>query len=409
VRGSIRQRGGGSWQVRVSLGERDPETARYRYVERHVRGRKRDAERVLAELITEVEAGGHRQRRRRTVSELLDRWMEHIEALGRAPSTLVRNRSVINTNINPTLGRLDVVKVGPADIDALYARLLRSGLNPLTVRKSHAILSAVFNQAVKWGWVDRNPVLRTTPPSSRVREIQPPTSAELRRLLDACVRDHADLGSLIYVAATTGARRGELCGLRWSDVDLELATLTVARSISDAGGAVSVKDTKTHQTRRIALDPTTVAVLRDHRLLVDERARAAFVELAPSAYVWSQALDAASPYRPDRVTGAFRSLRDRLGLPHVTFHTLRHFAATTLAAEGVGVRTIAGRLGHANPGITLRTYAHFLDAADREAATAIGKVLADLHPASDRRPSVRSKSRGDTTSRRPSRATATDG
>jgi integrase len=242
---------------------------------------------------------------------------------------------------------------------------LRPGLNPLTVRKSHAILSAAFNQAVKWGWVDRNPVLRTTPPSVRVREIQPPTPGELRRLLDACVRDHAELGSLIYVAATTGARRGELCGLRWTDVDLDVATMSVARSVSDAGRDVSAKDTKTHQTRRIALDPTTVAVLRDHRRLVEERAGVAGVDLAPTAYVWSQDPDAATPYRPDRVTGAFRSLRDRLGLQHVTFHALRHFAATR-AGQGVAVRTIAGRLGHANPGITLRTYAHFLDPADRE-------------------------------------------
>ncbi len=120
--------------------------------------------------------------------------------------------------------------------------------------------------------------------------------------------------------------------------------------------------------------------------------------------MWSQDLDAATPYRPDRVTGAFRSLRDRLGLPHVTFHAVRHFAATTLAGQGVAVRTIAGRLGHANPGITLRTYAHFLDAADREAATAIGMVLADLHPASDNRPAGSSQARRNTAERRPNRA-----
>jgi integrase len=212
MRGSIRQRGARSWQLLVSLGVRDLETGRYRYVERQVRGRKRDAERALAELITEVDGGGHRQTRRFTVSELLDRWMAHIEALGRAPSTLVRNRSAINTNINPNLGKLDITKVGPADIDNLYAQLLRSGLNPLTVRKSHAVLSAAFNQAVKWGWVDRNPVLRTTPPSVRVREITPPSPGELRRLLDACVRDHAELGSLIYVAATSGAAGANCTG-----------------------------------------------------------------------------------------------------------------------------------------------------------------------------------------------------
>jgi site-specific recombinase XerC len=106
------------------------------------------------------------------------------------------------------------------------------------------------------------------------------------------------------------------------------------------------------------------------------------------------------------VTGAFRALRDRLELSHVTFHSLRHFTATTLAAGGVGIRTIAGRLGHANPGITLRTYAHFLDVADREAAIAIGDALGELQPASVNRASASSSARRGTTSRRPSR---TDG
>ena len=298
--------------------------------------------------------------------------------------------------------------VGPylVDIDHFYADLAKAGLSPLTIRKSHAILSASFNQALKWGWRDRNPVDRASPPGLRGREIHPPTPAELGRLLEACDGVNPDLGSLIHVAATTGARRGELCGLRWGDVDLDRATLTIARSISDAGKIVAVKDTKTHQARKIALDASTVDILRQHRKLMEERAEAAGTKLGPSSYLWSQDLDASAPYRPDRVSGAFVWLRDKLGLPHVTFHALRHFSATTLAGQGVGVRTIAGRLGHANPGITLRTYAHFLDTADREAAAAMGKAMADLYPASEKRSSAPSRARRGTTSRRPSR---TDG
>lgn len=166
---------------------------------------------------------------------------------------------------------------------------------------------------------------------------------------------------------------------------------------------MAVKDPKTHQARRIALDASTVDVLCEHRRRAEERSRAAGVALGPDAYVWSQDLDGATPYRPDRVTGAFRSLRDRSGLQHVTFHALRHFAATTLAGQGVGVRTIAGRLGHAKPGITLRTYAHFLDTADRDAADAIGEALAGVHPASASRASASTSAGRGTTSRRPRR------
>jgi integrase len=368
-----------------------------------VKGGKRAAERVAAELVAEVEKGGLRYQGRHTVSDLLDRWMAHIEAQGRAASTLVRYRSCIDVNIKPALGPVLIDKLDPVDVDRLYGRLRKSGLSPLTVRKSHAILSAAFNQAMKWGWLDRNPITRTSPPATRGREIHPPTPAELGRLFDACGETHPDLASLIYVAATTGARRGELCGLRWSDIDLDQNTVTISRSISDAGKVVAVKDTKTHQARRIALDSSTVDVLRYQRELEEVRASEAGVTLGPWAYVWSQELDASTPYRPDRVTGAFCFLRDGLGLGHLTFHGLRHFSATTLAGEGVGIRTIAGRLGHANPGITLRTYAHFLDTADREAADVVGEIVAGVYPASSKRSSASSSARRGTTSRRPRR------
>jgi integrase len=379
--------------VRVSVG-RDPVTGRYEYVNRTVRGTKRDAQRAAAELVTEVERGSRRHTGRHSVSELLDRWIEHIERQGRAASTLTRYRSAIEANIRPRIGHLAVTKLGPADLDAFYSQLAKAGLGPLSIRKSHAILSAAFNQAVKWGWIDRNPVYQASAPSARPHEIQPPTAGQLQSVLAACLHTHPDLANLIYVASTTGARRGELCGLRWSDLDLDVATLTIARSISDAGRAVAVKDTKTHQARRLALDPSTVDVLRYQRRLAEERASAAGVTLGPNSYVWSQELDASVPYRPDRITGAFGTLRDRLGMKTLTFHALRHFSATTLAAEGIGIRTIAGRLGHANPGITLRTYAHFLDAADREAANAIGRALDGIHPVSTRSDSTSSLARG---------------
>jgi integrase len=233
--------------------------------------------------------------------------------------------------------------------------LVKSGLSLLSVRKAHAILSAAFNQAVKWDLVDRSPVVRSSPPSARGREIVPPTPDEVGRLLEACEQSNPDLTSLIYVAVTTGCRRGELRGLRWGDVDLATGSVVVSRAIPDAGGIVGVKGTKTHQARRHALDPFTIAVLQDHRDRVDDLGGAAGVMIDTSSCIWSQDLGASIPYQPDRVTGTFRTITRRLDMPHVTFHTLRHFSATTLAGHGVGVRTIADRLGHANPSVTLNT------------------------------------------------------
>jgi len=372
----MRERTPGVWQIRICAG-RDPVTRRFRYITRTVRGGKRDAQRAAAALVSKVEAGMV-PAARGTVAQLLDQWMAHIEAQGRSPATLARYRSAIRANIVPVLGHLQLAQLSAADIDAFYAKLLKEGLNPLSVRKCHAILSASCRQAVRWDWIDRSPVERASPPSARGREIVPPTIDEVRRLLRAAEEANPDLAALIFVAATTGCRRGELCGLQWSDVDFEGHSIVVRRSIADAGGTVSVKDTKTHQSRRLALDPSTVEVLHRHRASVKSRAAVGATALSDDAYIWSQVLDASVPYRPDRVTASFRNLTERLDLAHVTFHTLRHFAATTLAGTGVAVRTIAGRLGHANPNLTLRTYAHFLEAADRDAAAAIQVVTEQL-------------------------------
>jgi integrase len=196
-------------------------------------------------------------------------------------------------------------------------------------------------------------------------------------LLAAAESYNPHLASMLWVAATTGMRRGELCGLRWSDTDFGGGTLTVRTSISDLPGLVEVRPTKSRRVRRIAIDAGTVLVLEQQRRAATERCCAFGVNLGDNAYVWSQEAGHGSPWRPDRVTHAFEAVRARAGLPQIRFHHLRHFAATS---SGVDVRTAAGRLGHADSSVTLRTYAHVLDQRDREAAALLGALLDDWAP-----------------------------
>jgi integrase len=372
VPGSLRQRQAGVWELRVRTG-RDPLSGRYGQVSRIFRGTKRDAEVALARLTLEVVDGNHHGTDQ-TVGFLLERWIEHLEVLGRTPKTIDGYRSLVRSRLGPGLGPMKLRKLTPAHLDTFYRALLGDGLSPMSVRHCHAALSAALRQAVKWGWVDRSPAERASPPPVRQSEVKTPTTAEISQLLHELERTDHDLASMVYAAATTGCRRGELCGLRWSDIDVEHGTLTVERAITDTSRGVEVKDPKTHRARRISLDPSTVSVLGAHRRRMDERAEQCGVQLVTDSYVWSQDPRGAEPYRPNRVTDAFRNLRNRLGLDGMDFHHLRHFAATTLAGAGVDVRTIAGRLGHANPAITLRTYAHFLEAADRQAAEVMGRL-----------------------------------
>ncbi len=304
--------------------------------------------------------------------------MAHIEAQGRSPYTLWRYRTVIASHLRPALGHVEVAKLRASDLDTFYAALIGEGLNPLTVRKYHAVLSASLRQAVKWGWIERSPVERASPPSVRYRELVPPSVEEVAKFLKECEERRPELAPMIYVAATTGCRRGELCGLLWGDIDLEDATVVVSRSIADSPAGVQVKDTKSRQSRKLSLDPSTVEVLRLHREHCKATAASVEASITGKSFVWSQSPDFTEPYRPTHVSATFRDLREATGLKHVSFHALRHFAATVPAGKGVAVRTIAGRLGHANPSVTLKTHVHFLEAADREAAVAISDVAEQL-------------------------------
>jgi len=369
----LRERSPGVWELRVRTG-RDPVTGAYGQVSRTFRGPKRQAEAALARLSAEVADGRH-SGTGQTVGFLLDQWISQLEAQGRAPKTLDGYRSLIKARLRPGLGHIPLRKLGPADLDAFYRRLLAEGLSPLTIRHAHAALSTALRQAVKWGWIDRSPAERASPPSVPHSEVKPPTPEEVDRLMDELERTAPDLTAMVWVAVTTGCRRAELCGLRWSDLELERPSIIVRRSITDTKSVgVAEKDTKNHRSRRLALDWPTVAVLYAQKERMKTRAAEAGVALVEDPYVWSQDPTCGSPYKPDRVTDSFRNARKRIGLDHVDFHHLRHFSATTLAGAGIDVRTIAGRLGHANPAITLRTYAHFLDVTDRKAAEIMGNL-----------------------------------
>jgi integrase len=376
--GSLREKRPGVWQVRVSVG-RDPTTGKYRTIAREVRGVRRDAERAAAKLVTEL-AEGRASIARGSVADLLTRWLEHQTVRGLAPKTLHSYRCFAR-RISEEIGSKELRKLTPVDLDRFYARLVASGLSPKSVHHYHATLRAALRQARRWGLIAVSPADDASAPAVGTLEVTPPTPEEVRRLVTAVEEANPDLAVYLFVAATTGMRRGELCGLQWGDVDLVRLDVVVRRSISTVPGQpLVVRTTKTGRSRRLALDPATAEVLRLHELRVVERCEAIGTELLPTSYVFSRAVDGSQPSPPDGWTKAFDRLRDRLGLPNVRLHDLRHFAATMALSAGVDVRTVAGRLGHAQPTLTLRTYGHVIEAADRRAAELIAGSLGALAP-----------------------------
>lgn len=374
MRGSKRKRSPGVWELRVYTG-RDPVTGRPRQKSRTFKGTKTEADTELAKLISEASAGRFAATDV-TVGQLLDKYIDHLERKGLSPKTLHNYRRYVENTIRPAIGAKPIRKLSAWDLDGLYASLSDKGKAPATVRLSHAVISGSLAQAVKWGWVSVNVAKMASPPTVRVKKLEPPTAEEVRALVAAAEERKPTLAALIMLAAITGARRGELCALRWTDVDLEAGVLRISRSILDLPDRVEEKATKSHQERTLALGEAGTSLLLLHRQAVLARAAIGEHEVGPGAFVFSERLDCSQPYRPDKVTGFVTRLRNDLKLPHVHLHSCRHFMATQLASRGdVSARTLAGRLGHADASVSLKVYSHFFPPADLEAADHLGRAL----------------------------------
>jgi integrase len=285
----------------------------------------------------------------------------------------------VECHILPALGSLQLQKLAPAQINALYAKLIAGGrrngkpLTALTVRHVHAVLHRSLKDAVRWGRLARNPADLADPPrvSARGHELRTWSAEQLAAFLD-CRRDDC-LYALWHTLAMTGLRRGEALGLRWQDVDLEAGRLCVRRSLIPEGSQVAVHEPKTARGRRVvALDHQTVEVLRDQaaRQLTEQDAAESWndTELAFTDGD-GQAL------HPWLVSRCFRKAVKEAMLPDIRLHDLRHTHATLALQAGVHPKVVSERLGHATVAITLDTYSHAIPAMQEEAAVTIAGLV----------------------------------
>jgi integrase len=284
------------------------------------------------------------------------------------------HRRSIERNILPAIGSVRLDRLTARHLDDLYRSLLGRGLSPASIRRHHAILSAALRRAVKWDWLASNPAERASPPGISRQSTTTPSTEAVQHLVVAAQEVDPVLAAAIVLAAVTGARRGELCALRWSDVDSERRRLVLARSLTVTGRDAKLGPTKTHQRRDVAIDDALGAFISQRQ--VEQRAYAEMVgvELVKDPYLLSRSSDGAMPCLPDGLTHAYSRLAAKIGVGG-HFHELRHYAATTSIASGADVRTVAGRLGHADPSTTLRIYAHAVEVRDRELAGMLGTAV----------------------------------
>jgi integrase len=237
-----------------------------------------------------------------------------------SPST-VRGYERIRCYIVPAVGKLHVNKLRTDQLDRFYAHLRESGgadgspLSPATIRQTHAVIRRALSQAHRWGWIASNSAALASPPRVRTRPVSPPDPSQVLDLIDEAQKLDPDMACFLLLAATTGARRGELCALRWTDIDLDLGTALIARSLVEGRGSELVeKDTKTHVPRRVALDKASIDELARHHEQCRHRAAACGSALRKSAHVFSLDPVGLRPWVPNEVTKRFIRIRKSVGL-----------------------------------------------------------------------------------------------
>jgi integrase len=393
LRGEVEALPSGSLRVRVYAGI-DPITKKRHYlVETVPAGPKAEAqaEKVRTRLLSEVD-DKRSSRTNATVDQLLDRYLDVLKV---EDTTRTGYERLIRLYIRPVLGDVPIGRVTGETVDSFYAQLRRcrarcrgnaaldhqcTPLGEAYLRQIHNVLNGAFNRAVKWRWLGVNPLGQAQAPTPPTPDPQPPSPAQAARIAAEAWKD-PEWGLLVWLAMTTGARRGELCALRWDRIDFAASVLNIRTSIAQTGGRTWEKDTKTHQRRRIVLDVQTLTLLRAYLQFCANRAAKFGVDLPDTGYVFSPAPDGSTWPKPDSVTQRYGRMCERLGLDaHI--HQLRHYSATELIAAGVDIRTVAGRLGHSGGGTTtLRVYSAWVAEADQRAANSLSARMPAL-PAS---------------------------
>ncbi|MGD0862501.1 MAG: tyrosine-type recombinase/integrase [Candidatus Limnocylindrales bacterium] len=332
---------------------------------------KTDAEikRKLKDARAERATGG----RTPTVANWGERWLAMVAHRVR-PATLTAYRVAIRHHVIPALGRAELGRLRPSDVEMMTAGMIDAGSAPSTAALVRRILVVCLTDAARDGLIARNVAQLARAPRTAEPFRRALTGDEVRVFLAAVADD--PLGPLVALGIATGLRRGELLALRWTDVDETAGTLTVARALArSAAGGYAVAEPKSRRAHRMIALP---ALARD---ALHRQAAAQTLEREAAGTAWQDrdGLVFADPigrlWHPETVTTAWSALVRRTGIGRLRLHDLRHTAATLSLSAGVPVRDVADMLGHASPSITLDVYGHGVAEGPRRVADALDRAL----------------------------------
>jgi integrase len=368
------------WAAVVYRGKRVAKDGKLLDAYRWIRGfhTQKAAQNELNKVLRSIDEGTYAEASRQTLSEYLERWLNTVKPNLEA-KTFERYKEIVDLNIVPRLGAIQLAKLQPVQIAEFYVwsathgnKRNNSGLSARTVLHIHRLLRKALQQAMIWQIRPTNPAAMVEAPRPRDKEIKAVEEDRAAWLIEAA--ENTDLYLPILFGLCTGMRRGEILGLRWSDLDLDNSRLTVNQSLEQTRAGIHFKSTKNKKSRRtIALPPTLISAIKEHRISQDKN-KELFGSDYPNLDLVCPLPDG-NPWPPDRFTDDYIAFTRRVVARDIRFHDLRHTHASELLRRGTPIKTVSQRLGHANPTVTLNVYAHMMSGDDENAAQLVEDLL----------------------------------
>ncbi|GEP40126.1 site-specific integrase [Nocardioides psychrotolerans] len=383
-RGSVKQSANGSWFFIIDVPSRDLDAnGKVKRKQTRRRGFKtrREAQAELTRTLGTLGTLTYVAPQNQTLAEFLTTtWLPAIEHTIK-PLTFQAYRRMLRRHIiERAIGGMKLQQVDGPALNIHYALLLAGdgtyeALGATTVRNIATILHRAFRDAMRWQAVSRNPVEASDPPRPSVSpEMNTWTAGQLHTFLEVA-RDHRHAAAW-WILGTTGMRRGEALGLRWSDIDLEKQQVKVQRALLTGEGGKMWSSPKTKAGKRVvSIDTETVALLRSHKARQNEEKLALGAGYVDDDLVTAQ--EDGQSVSPTRITEQFGRIFRRAGLPHIRLHDLRHTYATLALEAGINPKVVQEALGHSHVSVTLGIYSH----VDQKMQASAAALLAAMRKA----------------------------
>lgn len=377
--GKIKKRSDGRFEARVMLGYGSDG----KEIRKSVYGKTREeARQKRRELLVKHESGRLIEAPRIKFEDWLNDWLEKHAKVRTEITTWENYDSVAKNHIIPAIGKITLAKLTTKHLQDMYTAKLvegrkrgKGGLSPTTVRRMHHVCRASLNQAIKQGLLDRNVALAVSLPKMKRVEKVPLSREQIRPFLKAAETER--LYAAFYLLIATGMRRGEVLGLRWSDVDMDRGILFVRQSLRKTNTQKQqFCAPKTAKSKRpLPIGKSVVGVLKQH-----QAKQAVEVEKAGEKYCNYNLIfcrEDGYPLYPDVLNGIMARVLRKANIPHTRVHDLRHTFTTLQAQGGTPIKTIQDLLGHTTPRMTLEIYTHAVPEAMEKAVNTIEDILVE--------------------------------